>query len=348
VIAVIKIGIIGSTGYGGYQLVSLLLRHSSAKIEFLSSLSYSGKIYSDIFPALYNQTDIECINIQEAMNLIPKVDVIFLAMPHGKSFEIVKCAYENNVVVIDLGADYRLKNSDEYETWYELSHKNIELLSTSVYGLPELKREKIMNAKIIANPGCYPTATILGLAPIAKGNLGKMDSIIVDGKSGVTGAGRSLSLPTHFPESNESIKAYKIASHRHTPEMEQEIKELSNENSLIQFTPHLVPMNRGILITSYIKSNVEISQEELLEKYMQFYENEYFVRVKSSVPETRFVSGSNYCDITVKYDKRTKNIIIVSAIDNLMKGAASQAVQNMNIRFGVDEWEGINMLPNDL
>ena len=337
-----------STGYSGYQLVSLLLRHTSAKIEFLSSLSYSGEFYPDIFPALKNNMDIKCINIQEVFDLIPQIDVLFLAIPHGKSFEIVNLSLKSNVIVIDLGPDYRLKDYKEYKYWYELDHRNTNLLKKSVYGLPELKRKHIRDAMLIANPGCYPTATILGLAPILKENLGDINSIVIDGKSGITGAGRSLSISSHFPEINESVKAYKIGNHRHTPEIEQELSEISGQKTLIQFTPHLLPMNRGILISSYIKSNCYVSQDYLENLYKHFYKNEYFIRIKSEIPETRFVSASNYCDIAVKYDKRTKNIIIISAIDNLMKGAASQAIQNMNIKFGINEYEGINMLPHDL
>lgn len=344
----INVGILGSTGYAGQQLVWLLTNHSNANIVFLSSHSYEGDLYSDIYKNYYGFNKNICINMQEAECKLNSIDVLFIALPHGKSFDITKKALEKGVKVIDLGADFRIKSKATYEQWYGLEHQCSELLGASVYGLPELKRESIKNASLIANPGCYPTASILALAPLLKAKIVDPKSIIIDAKSGVSGAGRNAAIPNIYTECNESIKAYSVASHRHTPEIEQELSHLLGSDLTLVFTPHLVPMNRGILSVCYANLTIDMSQEELYKLYNEFYKDEFFVKVTEDMPETKYVKGSNMCHIGLRLDKRTGKVIVCSAIDNLMKGAAGQAIQNMNIMFGLDEKTGLNfpaMLP---
>lgn len=340
-----KVGIIGSTGYAGQQLLWLLSNHPEAEIVFLSSHNYSGKMYSSVYESYLGIRSDICVDNKYAGELLSKIDVLFLAMPAGESFEIVRKALSLGVKVIDIGSDYRLNNADEYESWYGKKHEFSEILAEAVYGMPELNREKIKKASIIANPGCYPTATILGLAPLIKNNIVDTSSIIVDAKSGVSGAGRSASIPNIFTEVNENFKAYKVGSHRHTPEIEQELSKLSGSKFNLTFTPHLVPMNRGILSTIYGSLKNQIEEEEIFDIYREFYKDEPFIRIKKDMPETRWVKGSNFCDISFKVDKRTDRIIVISAIDNLMKGAAGTAVHNMNLMFGFDEKTGIDKIP---
>ncbi|QZY54982.1 N-acetyl-gamma-glutamyl-phosphate reductase [Crassaminicella profunda] len=339
-----KIGILGATGYAGQQLVWLLYNHKEVEIVFLSSHSYSGYSFSDVYPQYDQFLQNLCIDIHNVEKKLVDIDLLFIALPHGKSFEITKKALDLGVKVIDLGADFRLKSSASYEKWYNLQHECIDLLPDSVYGLPEIHRENIKKAKLIANPGCYPTASILALTPILKHQLIHPNSIIIDAKSGVSGAGRKASIPTLFAECNESIKAYGVAGHRHTPEIEQETSKIYGQNITLSFTPHLIPMNRGILATCYGNLKEKCSQESLYKIYKDFYENEYFIRVRKNLPETKWVKGTNLCDISVCVDERTGRVIILSAIDNLIKGAAGQAVQNMNILFGLKETEGLEML----
>jgi len=265
-------------------------------------------------------------------------------MPHGKAFEITETALSLGVKVIDLGADFRLKSKDVYEDWYGVKHESAELLETAVYGLTELNREAIKKCTLLANPGCYPTATILALTPLLKNKLIDINSIIVDAKSGVSGAGRTANIGSLFTECNESIKAYAVATHRHTPEIEQELSAVSLENVMISFTPHLVPMNRGILSTCYASLKKDITTEDVISLYRDFYKDDYFIKIINGLPETRWVRGSNLCHIGIKVDKRTKRVIIISAIDNLIKGAAGQAVQNMNIMFGLKETTGLDII----
>lgn len=337
-----KVGVIGSTGYAGQQLVWFLNNHRKVEISFLVSHNYSGNIYSSVYKNYSNFIQDKCINIQELHEYLSSVDIVFIALPHGKSMDLAKDLISKGVKVIDLGADFRLKNHEVYEKWYGLNHKSNELLKDAVYGLPEINKEFIKHAKLIANPGCYPTASILATAPLIKNNLIQTNSIIIDAKSGVSGAGRSLNTTSLFCECNETVKAYKIGKHRHTPEIEQELSAIHDENIDILFTPHLIPMNRGILATCYSKLSKKLSLDNLNEIYTEFYSNDYFVRVTRDVPETKWVKGSNFCDIGIRFDKRTNNIIVVSAIDNLIKGAAGQAIQNMNIMSGFDEWEGLD------
>lgn len=341
----IKIGIVGATGYAGQQLVWLLSIHKFVKIDFVSSNSYSGKEFEDIYPSYRNKLDLPLISIDEISNRIKNIDVLFLALPHGKSANLVKLAIENSVKVIDLGADFRLKSTEEFLYWYKTEFKYPNFIDKSVYGLPELKSKKeIKNAEIVANPGCYPTSALLALAPLLKNKLIDVSSIIIDSKSGVSGAGRSLKLDTLYTECNESIKAYGVGTHRHTAEIEQELSILKGEKIKVVFTPHLVPMNRGILSVIYSNYIEDISVEELYEVFKNFYKDSYFVRIIEGLPETRFVKGTNFCDISIRVDKRTKKIIIISAIDNLIKGAAGQAIQNMNILFDLNEFEGLESL----
>lgn len=338
----INVGILGATGYAGQQLVWLLNNHPESNIVFLSSHSHEGEVYESMYKNLLGHTENICISMQGAEHKLNSIDVLFIALPHGKSFKLAKTALQNGIKVIDLGADFRLKSKDIYEEWYGVEHECSELLDQSVYGIPELNRDKIKNSDLIANPGCYPTASILALAPLLKEGIIDSKSIIIDAKSGVSGAGRTASITNLFTECNESIKAYSVASHRHTPEIEQELSYISGNDLTLVFTPHLVPMNRGILSVCYGNLISDISEEELYNLYFDFYKDEFFIKITETFPETRFVKGSNMCHIALRVDKRTNKVIVCSAIDNLMKGAASQAVQNMNILFGIKEQTGIN------
>jgi len=339
-----KIGIIGSTGYAGQQLVCLLANHPEVNIEFLVSNSYVDMEYSDIYRNFKNRINMKCISIDQVDNYLSSVDVVFIALPHGKSMKIVPKLIEAGIKVIDFGADYRIKSQATYEEWYNLEHQSPNLLDSAVYGLPELHKEKIKSAQLIANPGCYPTASILALAPLVKAKLIEQNSIIIDAKSGVSGAGRSLNTATLYGEVNESMKAYALASHRHTPEIKQELSNQFGDDVSVLFTPHLVPMNRGILATCYANLKEGITDKDVLELYEAFYKNHPFVRVSTDLPETRWVKNTNYCDISFKIDPFSNKIIVVSAIDNLMKGAASQAVHNMNLMCNLDETMGLSLI----
>lgn len=341
----IRVGVIGATGYAGEQLVWILHNHSEAKIEFISAHNYADIEFNKVYGNYNGFIEEKCISMEEAMNRVDKIDVLFVALPHGKAFEISKIALSHGVKVIDLGADFRLNSDSIYETWYGVKHDGSDLLGDAVYGLSELNRDKIKDCKLLANPGCYPTATILGLAPLLNNKLIDINSIIIDAKSGVSGTGRSANIATLYTECNESIKAYGAPNHRHTPEIEQELGKLAGKEIIVSFTPHLVPMNRGILSTCYGCLNTEITTEELLDIYRKYYKEEYFIKVIDELPETRWVRGSNLCHIGLRVDKRTNRVIVVSVIDNLIKGASGQAVQNMNIMFGFKENLGLEFLP---
>lgn len=339
----INVGIVGSTGYVGSDLVRILRKHKDVNIKSITSKSYVGKKYDEIYENFREKIDLECEE-QNILEMSKSVDVMFLALPHGISSFEIKEEILKNTKVIDIGADFRLSDVDIYQEWYNVEHGSKDILKEAVYGLCELNREKIKNSRIVANPGCYPTSTVLSLLPLVKSGLIELNSIIVDAKSGVTGAGRSLNLGTHFTECNESFKAYGIGTHRHTPEIEEQLTSISGEKLNINFTPHLVPMNRGILTTSYCNLKKEVSYDDVKKIYNEAYSDEYFVRLtKEGVfPETKWVKGSNFCDIGFKIDSRTNRIIVVGAIDNMIKGAAGQAVQNMNIMFGLDEKTGLD------
>lgn len=340
----IKAGVIGATGYAGQQLVWFLNMHKEVEIKFLVSNSYAGQEFSSIYRNYKKFLDDKLIGVDEIESRLDEVDVLFMALPHGKSAPFVKLAMDKGIKAIDLGADFRLDSEEVYKDWYKVDYLYPEFIEDAVYGLPELKREDVKRAKLLANPGCYPTASIMALAPLLKNDLIDIDSVIIDAKSGVSGAGRSAKVDTLFTECNESIKAYGVTTHRHTAEIEQELSKVAGEDIILSFTPHLVPMNRGILSVTYSKLKKDLSQEELYAIYNDFYKGEYFVRVIEELPETKLVKGTNFCDIAVRVDKRTKKVIAISAIDNLIKGAAGQAVQNMNIMFGLKEEEGLEIL----
>lgn len=341
----IKGGIVGATGYAGQQLIWFLHNHSEVSIEFISSHNYADVEFSEVYPSYNKFIRQRCINMQKAEEKLSDIDVLFIALPHGKSFDITKKALSKGVKVIDLGGDFRLDSLEVYEEWYGVKHEADSLLKDSVYGLVEINRNEIKKSNLIANPGCYTTASILALYPLVKEKLIHTDSIIIDAKSGVSGAGRSLKIQSLYTECNESIKAYGVSNHRHTPEIEQELSKAADEDITLVFTPHLVPMNRGILSTCYGKLKNNITEESLKNIYKEFYKDEYFIRVVNDIPETRNVRGSNLCDIGLRVDKRTNRVIVISAIDNLVKGAAGQAVQNMNVMFGFREEMGIDILP---
>lgn len=337
----IKVGIIGATGYAGSELINILLNHKDVELTYLGSHSYAGKKLTDIYPFFEKRIDI-VLSDDSIENASDACDVVFLALPHSIASKVVTEEILKKCVVIDLGADFRLNSKDVYEKWYKTEHHNEKLLSSAVYALPEIHRESIKGARLIANPGCYTTCSILTLYPLVKNHLIDLDSIVIDAKSGTTGAGRGEKVQNLFCEVNESIKPYGLVTHRHIPEIEQELSIAANEQIVVEFTPHLVPMQRGILATCYAKVKDNVSEEDIKSAYLDAYNDEEFIRLVSYVPETRFVRGSNFVDIYYKYNSRTNRVIAVGAIDNLVKGAAGQAVQNMNIVFGFNEDEGLN------
>ncbi len=340
----IKAGIIGATGYVGAECYRILLTHKKIGEIFISSVSYEGQNIADIFSNFSKVGEQTLLSSDE---VIEKSDVIFASLPHGYSEEFAKKANAKNKVFIDLGADFRLDSEAEYKKWYECDYNEKELHKKAVYGLPELNKEQIKNSKIIGNPGCYPTSIALGLYPLISKGLCTATNIMVDSKSGTTGAGRGLGQTTHHPDCNEAFSPYKVGAHRHTPEIEQTLSKMAGENVKITFVPHLLPINRGIISTIYADRNCEESIDELIEIYKDFYKDEPFVRIKKKgeVANLKWVKMSNYCDISIHEDSHTKKIIIVSAIDNMVKGAAGQAIQNMNLIFGFDEAEGLTLVP---
>lgn len=338
----IKAAVLGATGYAGIELVRLLTNHGEVSLEVLGSHSFAGQKISDVYKSFNHVLEKECEELD--LDKAAKCDIAFTALPHGASKTVIPSLIERGLKVIDLSGDYRYDDAAVYEEWYGEKHSSPELLRESVYGLPELHREKIRGARLIGNPGCYTTCSILGAAPLLANKIGDTKNIIVDAKSGVTGAGRTSALPYSFCECTENTKAYKVAAHRHTSEIEQELSNIAGENIMISFTPHLIPQKRGILSTIYVNLNRPSSSEELVEMYKEYYKNEFFVRVKENgeLPETKHVAGSNFVDIGVVYDKRLQRAVVVSALDNIVKGAAGQAVQNMNLLFGLDEKTGLN------
>jgi N-acetyl-gamma-glutamyl-phosphate reductase len=338
----VKIAIVGSSGYTGGELYRLLLNHHHASITAITSEKSAGQPITSLFPHLAGLTELVCEPLDPAV-IAQKADVIFLALPHVTAQEAAFRFVQLGKKVIDLSADYRLADPALYEKWYEHCHQYPDLLKSAVYGLPELHRDRIKKASLIANPGCYPTGAILGLAPLVKQKTVDLTTIIIDSKSGVSGAGRSPSLAHHYPEVNEGLMAYKIGTHRHTPEIEQELTELAGNQVTISFTPHLIPMNRGILSTIYATMNTSDTTAQVHSLYREFYKNEQFVRVLpvGQFPNVRNVRGSNFCDIGVTVDRRTGRVVVVTAIDNLVKGASGQAIQNMNLMMGFDETAGI-------
>ena len=342
----IKVGIIGATGYAGGELVRILTGHKEAEIKWYGSRSYIGKKYADVYRNMFQIVDAECMddNMEE---LAFQVDVIFTATPQGLCASLVNEEILSKVKIIDLSADFRLKDVKVYEEWYKIEHKAPQFLEEAVYGLCEINREDVKKARLVANPGCYTTCSILTAYPLAREGLIDMSTLIIDAKSGTSGAGRGAKLPNLFCEVNENMKAYGVANHRHTPEIEDQLGYAAGEKVVLNFTPHLVPMNRGILATEYAKLTKEVSWDDVKAVYDRYYGNEKFVRVlgQDEYPETKWVEGSNYVDIGFKIDPRTNRIIMMGAIDNLVKGAAGQAVQNMNLMFGLEESEGLDLVP---
>lgn len=342
----IKVGIIGATGYAGGELVRLLSRHREVKIEWFGSKSYIDKNYSDIYQNMFQIVDAKCLddNMEELAEL---VDVIFTATPQGFCASLIKEDILKKVKIVDLSADFRIKDVSVYEKWYGIEHASPSFIKEAVYGLCEVNREEIKKARLVANPGCYPTCSTLSIYPLLKEGLIDPSTIIIDAKSGTSGAGRGAKVDSLFCEVNENMKAYGVTSHRHTPEIEEQLGYACGEQIFINFTPHLVPMNRGILTTSYASLVKDVSYEEIKAVYDEYYEKEQFVRVlkKDVCPQTKWVEGSNFVDVNFKIDERTKRVVIMGAIDNLVKGAAGQAVQNMNLMFGLKENEGIDLIP---
>lgn len=342
----IKVGIIGSTGYAGGELVRILMGHKEVEIKWYGSRSYIDKKYADVYQNMFEIVDARCMddNMEE---LAKQVDVIFTATPQGFCGSVMNEGLLSKVKIVDLSADYRIKDVDTYEKWYGITHQSPQFIEEAVYGLCEINREDVKGARIVANPGCYTTCSILTAYPLAKEGLIDMKSLIIDAKSGTSGAGRGAKLPNLYCEVNENIKAYGVATHRHTPEIEEQLGYAAGEEVLINFTPHLVPMNRGILVTEYATLKKQVTEEEIRDIYKKYYDNEKFVRVleKGACPETKWVEGSNYVDVNFVIDERTNRIIMMGAMDNLVKGAAGQAVQNMNIMFGLKETEGLELVP---
>jgi len=335
-----KVAVVGATGYAGCELIKILLMHPEVTITSVSGKVEKAEKISEIFPIFENQLDLVCDNA-DVPAISKAADLIFLALPHKVSMIFVPDFLKAGKKVIDLSADYRLKDTGVYEKWYGTKHTSPDLLKDAVYGLPELYKEEIAKANFIANPGCYPTGSILGCAPLVGKGLVDINQIIIDAKSGVTGAGRAASLALNFAEVNENFKAYKINQHQHMPEIDQELSKVSGSKIEVTFTPHLVPMNKGLLSTIYFTLKEETNTSGLLALYKQFYRAAPFVRVldEGIFPETKNVNGTNFCDIGIKVTG--KRAIVITAIDNLYKGASSQAVQNMNLMQGFDETAGL-------
>lgn len=341
----LKIAICGGSGYTGIELLRILAGHPDARVTAITSEKSAGKRLTALFPHLHKYQDLlfEPLNKEK---LLDKADIFFLALPHGASQEAVNFFFRNGKKVIDLSADFRLRDPGTYKDWYGLAHDFVPTLKRTVYGLPEMYRNRIRKARLIANPGCYPTSAILGLLPAIKGGLVDLSSIVIDSKSGTSGAGRKADIAVSFCEVNEGFKAYGIGTHRHTPEIEQELSFLAGENITVDFTPHLLPLDRGILTTIYAKLTKKTDTVSVLNVYKKKYGNEPFVKVleEGVYPNIKNVRGTNFCQLGVKVNMRTNTLVIVSAIDNLVKGASGQAVHNMNIMTGIEEEKGLTNL----
>lgn len=347
----IKAGIIGATGYAGNELVRLLMGHKEVEIKWYGSRSYIDQKYAEVYQNMFEIVDDVCMD-DNMEALAEQVDVIFTATPQGFLAGVLNEGLLEKTKIIDLSADFRIKDVAVYEKWYKIEHKSPQFIEEAVYGLCEVNRDKVKNARLVANPGCYTTCSILTAYPLVKEGLIDPDTLIIDAKSGTSGAGRGAKLPNLFCEVNENMKAYGVTSHRHTPEIEEQLGYAAGRPVVVNFTPHLVPMNRGILATEYAtltkKADGSLpSDEEIRAAYDKYYAKEKFVRVlpKDTCPETKWVEGSNYVDIGFKIDERTGRIVMMGALDNLVKGAAGQAVQNMNLLFGFDEAEGLRLVP---
>ncbi|MFO8052030.1 MAG: N-acetyl-gamma-glutamyl-phosphate reductase [Thermoplasmatota archaeon] len=336
-----KAGIVGASGYTGSELLRITSGHPRIQVEAVTSESNKGKPLTDVFPHLDHIVDGSFCSLDELD--LTDLDVLFLALPHTVSMNYVKEIWGEDVRIVDLSGDFRISSSDIYESWYKAKHSCPELIEHAVFGLPELFRDAIKGSRFVSNPGCYPTSAILPLAPLLRDRLIEPDDIIVDSKSGVTGAGAKANQGTHFPTLNDSFKAYKLGVHRHTPEMEETLSIFSDQKVDLQFTPHLLPINRGILSTCYTRTRNGVVEQDLMDSMRSLYGDEKFIRLKDAPPSTREVRGSNFCDIHLHHDERTGRTLIVSAIDNLVKGASGQAVQNMNLMMGYREEDGLMM-----
>lgn len=338
-----KIGIIGATGYTGSELVRILTNHPAIEITMITSESRAGELFSDVHPFLQGIADQKLVSMNDIDNY--ELDLVFLALPHGVSMDFVKRFKNKSFKIIDLSGDFRLNSKEIYEEWYKIDHIYPEGIENAVFGSPELYFDKIKEANLIANPGCFPTTAILGLAPLLKANIIETESIIVDSKTGVTGAGIKAKNVNLYSNVNDNFKAYGLKNHRHTIEIQGILDKVSGKETLIQFTPHLLPVDRGILSTIYARPTEKIDEIKLKEIYAAFYANAPFVRLRDQEPAIKDVRGTNYCDLFVTYDERTNMVIVISVIDNLIKGAAGQAIQNMNIVFGFEETCGLNLVP---
>lgn len=340
----INVSVLGASGYTGGELIRLLLNHPNVEICHITAEKHAGKSISDVFPHLKDLISLDLEKLDSA-NITDDIDVVFAALPHGASAEIIMNLYDRELKIVDLGADFRLSEGN-YREWYG-DHPCTGLLENAVYGIPELYKDKIAETNLIANPGCYPTSSILPLAPVLKNGVIKKNNIIIDSKSGVSGAGRSPSLDLHFCEVNEGFKAYKLGGHRHWPEIEQHLSEYCGKKIDVTFTPHLIPIDRGILSTIYVTTGKSYTTGDLINILKEFYDDSYFIRVydEGSFPSTSYVRGSNFCDIGVMSNPENKTAIFVSAIDNLVKGASGQAIQNMNIMMDLPENTGLKLNP---
>ncbi len=352
----VKVAVVGASGYTGGELLRLLSVHPGMQIVAVTSEKSAGSPISVLFPHLASQLNLTCEAL-EPTAIAQRADAVFFALPHTKSFEPVAACLAAGKPVVDLSADYRLNSPAQYDTWYGIAHPHPELLREAVYGLPELHRAEIIRARLVASPGCYPTAAILQLAPLVARQLVQLDSLLIDAKSGISGAGRSPALAYHFPEAHESLEAYKIGRHRHIPEIEQELWALTGAGArgsaptqttappalTVTFTPHLVPMNRGILSTAYARLKQSMSADDLRALYQDFYKGERFIRIHTgdTAANPRHVRGSNYCDLAVFTEARTSTVVTTAALDNLVKGAAGQAIQAMNLMLGLPEHMGL-------
>lgn len=338
-----RAAIIGATGYTGSELVRILLTHPNVEIMTITSESKAGEPFTAVHPQFTGLIDVPLSSMDD---LNPdEVDVIFLALPHGVSMSAAEKLADSGKPIVDLSGDFRLKDPATYTEWYKKEHTFTEGYAKAAYGLPEWYADSIKKSDLIANPGCFPTGAILGITPLAKAGLIENDRIVVDSKTGTTGAGAKAKATTHFPDVHDNFKPYGLKKHRHTIEIEQRVETAANQPITVQFTPHLLPIDRGIISTIYARPTTETSQEELYRLYEDAYAKAPFVRLLQQVPDVKNVRGSNYCDIYVDYDERTNNILVVTAIDNLVKGAAGQAVHNMNIRLGLPETTGLDHVP---
>ena len=338
-----KVSVLGATGYAGAELLRILYTHPQAEVVHVTSESHTGEKIADLYPHLRGCYDMVLESMKDIEAIGKDSDFVFIGLPHGHAMKVGRALRDLPVRIIDLGADYRFRDTSVYEAWYHVPHTDPE--AERVYGLAELYRDEIRDAKIIGNAGCFTTASILALAPLARGHLIAVNTIIVDAKSGVSGAGRSPKQANHFPELYDNFRAYNVAHHRHTPEIEQAITDLSGEATVINFTPHLVPMSRGILATCYATLKEGAAPELVDAAFEKAYSKEFFIRLlgRGGYPSTKEVRGSNFCDIAWHIDERTHRVIVLSAIDNLVKGAGGQAIQNMNLMFNLKETAGLPM-----